>query len=203
MKTLRCSILDAATRDLTADVFDFLHEARALIETGMIHIAYPLARRAFESLSLAVASNLDAGVAAKWQSGTEVKFYHVRKVLASHPMGEADAGLKEAYAFFSEATHPRRGLVAARYLGEGNSFVLGAIGPPELVLLADYCTKTLHMWFWFGAFLFFTYRDVLARHDPEFFKAYHEVAKNAREALGWLGEQYNRLLAQAETARAC
>ncbi len=42
---------DAVTRDLMADVFDFLYEARALITKGKLEIAYPLARRAYESLT--------------------------------------------------------------------------------------------------------------------------------------------------------
>jgi hypothetical protein len=45
-KTPPASPRDAATRDLIADVFDFLYEARALIIKGKLEIAYPLARRA-------------------------------------------------------------------------------------------------------------------------------------------------------------
>jgi hypothetical protein len=34
------TVLDSMTRDLAADVFDFLNEARALIEKGMPHLAH-------------------------------------------------------------------------------------------------------------------------------------------------------------------
>jgi hypothetical protein len=191
------TILDSMTRDLAADVFDFLHEARNLIERGMPLLAYPLARRAFESLCLVVASNQDDAVGSKWRSGDEVKFSQVRNVLAAHPMGESEIALREAYSFFSQATHPRRGLVAQRHLGDGNRFVLGAIARPELILLADYCIKTLGLWFWFVAFLRYTYRDTLAEHDAVLPQTYHEAATNLREATRWLREQYDRLLAEA------
>jgi hypothetical protein len=188
--------LDSVTRDLAADVFDFLHEARTLIERGMPHIAYPLARRAFESLCLVVASNQDEAVALRWQSGVEVKFYKLRDIFSTHPLGESKVTLKDTYSFFSEATHPRRGLVAERHLGDGNAFVLGAIGSPELILLADYCIITLSLWFWFGAFLRWTYREILAQRDTSLPQAYHEAATNAEAAKKWLREQHDRLLTE-------
>jgi hypothetical protein len=192
------TILDSMTRDLAADVFDFLHEARTLIEKGMPHLAYPMARRAFESLCLVVASNQDEAVALKWRSGVEVKFYEVRNVLSAHPMGESELALKDTYSFFSEATHPRRGLVSERHLGNGNAFVLGAIGRPELILLADYCIRTLSLWFWFGAFLRYTYKEILSQYDPSLPRAYHGAAASSQTAKQWLSEQYNRLLAEAK-----
>jgi hypothetical protein len=189
--------LDSMTRDLAADVFDFLHEARTLIEKGMPHLAYPMARRAFESLCLVVASHQNDALASKWRSGVEVKFSEVRNVLAAHPMGEAEEALKDSYSFFCEATHPRRGLVGERHLGDGNTFVLGAIGRPELILLADYCIRTLSLWFWFVAFFGWTYREILTQRDVGLPRAYHEAAKNAQAAKGWILEQYNRLRAEA------
>ena len=55
---------DSALRDLMADVFDFLYEARPLIVKGKLEIAYPLARRAYESLSLMVACHLEPKIAS-------------------------------------------------------------------------------------------------------------------------------------------
>jgi hypothetical protein len=49
---------DAAIRDLMADVFDFLVEARALIIKGKLEVAYPLARRAYE-----------CGLSLRWSLG--------------------------------------------------------------------------------------------------------------------------------------
>src|SRR5262249_59189705 len=63
-KTPPASPRDAAARDLIADVFDFLYEARALIIKGKLEVAYPLARRAYESLSLLVACELEPNLAA-------------------------------------------------------------------------------------------------------------------------------------------
>ena len=40
---------------------------------------------------------------------------------------------------------------------------LGAIGRPELILLADYCIKTINLWFWLGAFLRYNYRPLRSR----------------------------------------
>jgi hypothetical protein len=53
---------DIFVRDLLADVFDSLHEARRIILTGKCNIAYPLARRVYECLSLLVACILCRGV---------------------------------------------------------------------------------------------------------------------------------------------
>jgi hypothetical protein len=54
---------DASARDLIADVFDFLYEARPLIIKGKLEVAYPLARRAYESQSLLVACELEPRLA--------------------------------------------------------------------------------------------------------------------------------------------
>jgi hypothetical protein len=124
---------DAATRDLIADVFDFLYEARALVTKGKLEVAYPLARRAYESLSLLVACTLEPKVADRWIAGKQIGHAEVRRVLAAHPMGEKETQTRELYDFFSKSTHPNRDHVAHRFLGEGNEFVLGAIGKPSLV----------------------------------------------------------------------
>ena len=50
-KTVPVSPRDSAARDLIADVFDFLYEARALITKGKLEVAYPITRRAYEFLS--------------------------------------------------------------------------------------------------------------------------------------------------------
>ena len=115
----------------------------------------PLARRAYESLSLLVACELEPKLADRWMAGKQIGNAEVRRVLAAHPMGEPEAGTRKLYNFFSKTTHPNRSHMAHRYLGEGNEFVLGAIGRPSLALLADYAHKTLSLWFWFAAFVCF------------------------------------------------
>ena len=61
--------IDAALRDLIADVFDFLYEARVSIIKSKLETAYPLSRRAYESLSLMVACYLDHKPARKCIAG--------------------------------------------------------------------------------------------------------------------------------------
>jgi hypothetical protein len=170
-KTPPASRRDAAARDLIADVFDFLYEARVLIIKGKLEIAYPLARRAYAE---------------------------VRRVLAANPMGEKEAQTRELYDFFSKTTHPNRTHMAHRFLGEGNEFVLGAIGRPSLSLLADYALRTLNLWFWFAAFVAFTYREVLFQANPKLLTAHHDAAEAAKPIAAWLREQFNRVLAQEQ-----
>lgn len=187
---------DAATRDLIADVFDFLYEARPLIVKGKLEIAYPLARRAYESLSLLVACTLQPKLADRWIAGKQIANSEVRRTLASHPMGESEVQMRELYGFFSDASHPNRHQIGHRFLGEGNEFVLGAIGTPSLTLLADYAIKALSLWFWFAAFVTFTYRVVLSEKAPKLLSTYSETAAASKSVADWLREQFNRVLAE-------
>ncbi len=143
-KQLR-GIQDAVIRDLVADVFDFLYESRPLILAGKLNVAFPLARRAYESLSLLHLCALDKSWAEKWHKGKEINNAEIRKVLGSHPMGESEQRMKELYKFFCSATHPNRELIPQRFVGKGNRYVLGVIGQPDLLLIVDYCGKTLSM----------------------------------------------------------
>ena len=194
------SARDAAARDLIADVFDFLYEARALIVKGKLEVAYPLARRAYESLSLLVACTLEPKVADRWIAGKQIGHAEVRRVLAAHPMGEKETQTRELYDFFSKSTHPNRDHVAHRFLGEGNEFVLGAIGKPSLAMLAGYALKTLNLWFWFAAFVGFTYRDLVSRTDPELLTIYRHSAEAAKPIAAWLHEEFSRALAEEQAA---
>ena len=197
-KTPPASRRDAAARDLMADVFDFLYEARALIIKGKLEVAYPLARRAYESLSLLVACALEPTLADRWIAVKQVGNAEVRRVLAAHPMGEKEAQTRALYDFFSKTTHPNRTHMAHRFLGEGNEFVLGAIGRPSLAMLADYALKTLNLWFWFAAFVAFSYREILFQADPELLKAYNDTAEAAKPVAAWLREQFNRVMTEEQ-----
>jgi hypothetical protein len=197
-KTPPASPRDAAARDLIADVFDFLYEARALIIKGKLEIAYPLARRAYEALSLLVACALEPKLADRWIAGKQIGNAEVRRVLAANPMGESETQTRELYDFFSKTTHPNRTHMAHRFLGEGNEFVLGATGRPSRAMLADYALKTLNLWFWFAAFVAFAYRGVLFETDPELLTTYHDVAETSKPVAAWLREQFNRNLVQEQ-----
>jgi hypothetical protein len=197
-RTRPTSPREEAVRDLLADVFDFLYEARALILKGKLEIAYPLARRAYESLSLLVACTLEPKLADRWIAGKQVGNAEVRRILSAHPMGEKEAETRELYDFFSKTTHPNRSHMAHRFLGEGNEFVLGAIGMPSLAMLADYALKTLNLWFWLAAFSMFTFHDVLNRADPGLFKTYKDASDAAKPVAAWLSEQFKRLLIEEQ-----
>jgi hypothetical protein len=190
--------LDTTVRDLIADVFDFLYETRPLILKGKLEIAYPLARRAYESLSLMVACHLEPRIAKRWNAGREVSNSEVRGVLAKHPFGEAEDKTRDLSQFFARFSHPNRKMMAERHLGDGNEFVLGAIGRPSLAMLADYALKTVNLWFWFGAAIHWIYVPVLSTAKPRFKDTYDEAAKMAQEVTTYLAEQYNRTLKQEQ-----
>lgn len=187
---------DRVTRDLMADVFDFLADARAAILRGQLTIAYPLARRAYESLSLLVLCQLDESYATKWNKGKRIENAEVRRELAKHEMGETEESTRKLYGFFSEAAHPNRSLVPARLLGEGNAFVLGAIGHPSEALILDYAIKHLSLWFWFAAMISFSYADLTKEFDYAYGKRYLSIAKSADLVKKNLVSQYNTAVEQ-------
>ena len=119
---------DIVIRDLMADVFDFLYEARALVLAGMCTVAYPLARRAYESLSLLHLCALEPNWAKRWAAGQQISNSQIRRGLAAHSMGEAEQNTKELYDFFCSATHPNRELILERRLGKSTGVVLSTVG---------------------------------------------------------------------------
>ncbi len=183
---------DIVIRDLMADIFDFLYESKNLTISGKCQLAFPLARRAYESLSLLHLCTLDKKWAEKWEKGKKIGNAEIRKELDKHPMGENKKQTKELYNFFCTATHPNRVLIPYRYLGDGNLYVLGAIGQPNLMLATDYCLKNLDMWFWLTATVSFFYKDVI--QDKGFFKIYHESYNEAKKVNKWLVSNFNHLL---------
>lgn len=189
---------DIVVRDLIADIFDALYETRPLILAGKVHVSFPIARRAYESLSLLHCCVLDKTFANKWQKGKKIGNAEVRKKLGSHPMGESEQELQKLYNFFCTATHPNRTLIARRFLGEGNKFVLGVIGKPDLVMIADYCIKILEMWFWLTATVTHFYRKEYSQKDKEYFTEYHLAAEEAKQVKLWLVKNFNNLLDETQ-----
>ena len=102
--------------------------------------------------------------------------------------------MDDLYRFFSKAAHPNRELVAERFLGEGNEFVLGSIGRPSLILVADHCIHLVEMWFWFGALVAFACKELMDKIDPMFGRDYFRTATKAEEVKKSLVEGYNALL---------
>ena len=188
------STIDNAIRDLMADVFDGLYESRKMIIGGKCTLAYPLARRAYESLSLMVVCKLNSELAEKWIKGKQLSNSKIREQLGKHPMGENEDMTRELYKFFSEASHPNRSLVPYRYLGDGNSFVLGSIAKPDLLMTTDFCIKLLSLWFWYVAFISYIYNDQIRENDHSLSMEYMSVANEARQVVKWLRENFDRLL---------
>jgi len=191
-------VQEKVVRDLMADVFDNLYESRNIILTGQLNVAYPLIRRSYESLSLLVLCALDVQTAQKWQEGKQISNSEVRKGLAKHPFGEKEENLRELYKFFSEASHPNRELIPERYLGEGNEFVFGAIGMPDLVMVTDYCLKHLKLWYWFAAALSLVLAPKTNQDSITYRSRYLAIAKDAQQCGDWLQSEFNRLLEEAQ-----
>jgi hypothetical protein len=189
---------DIVVRDVAADIFDFLYKSRASILSGELHVAYPLMRRAFESLCLLHACILHKDIAEKWQGGKKLENRELRKILAEHPMGESETHLKELYGFFSRATHPNREMLASRRLGQGNKYVLGAISMPEPIVMVDHCMKVLELWFWLSALITHHYKERLTQSHRDYMQLYYEAVDFEKKVYEWLADQFNRLLPEAQ-----
>ena len=189
---------DAVVRDLMADVFDFLLESRAMILQGKLPIAYTLLRRAYESLSLMAVCSQDEQYADRWETGKEISNGEVRQRLAELPFRESAEKTRELYRFLSKAAHPNRDLVPHRFLGQGNRFVLGSIGHPDLVLVSDFAYRHLQLWYWLGALSSYEYRRPLERHDPELAQFYFDSADQAKMVGNWLVKELSSLLGETQ-----
>ncbi len=193
------SVQDTVIRDLLADVFDNLHEARRIIMTGKCSVAYPVARRVYESLSLLVLCVLDLSVATKWHSGGKISNGEVRRELAKHPFGETQESTKQLYDFFCLGTHPNRDLIPGRRLGDGNQFTLGSVGVPSLALVTEYCMIHLRMWFWFTAVLLHHHHLLVDIAKPDFGNRYLGVARSAQKLQAELDRHWKRLLREEQS----
>jgi hypothetical protein len=183
---------DEVCRDLLADVFDFLYDARRAILESQFSVAFPLLRRAFESTSLLAACAVDGGFAEVWASGKEIPNARVRKRLSDDPIQEPLESTRELYRYFSSGTHPNRDVVPFRFLGKANQFVLGAIGKPDLLVFCHHLRHHLSLWFWFCAAVTFHYRELT---DSEYGEKYLKVASEAREVGELLLNEIKRLSA--------
>ncbi|WP_408998471.1 hypothetical protein ACJ77P_12940 [Syntrophus buswellii] len=189
---------DIVLRDLMADVFDCLYESRDLIMGAKINVAFPVVRRAYESITLLNLCAINKSFANKWHSGKEIKNAEVRKELDKHPLGESKEDMKKLYNFYCLGSHPNRELIPRRFLGEGNQFVLGAIGKPNLWLACDLCIKILEMWFWLTAMVSVIYHDMLSKVDIGYNDAYSQTSNDAKEISKWLVLNFNNVLKEEQ-----
>jgi hypothetical protein len=185
---------EATLRDLIADVFDFLYEWRRPLLEGRADMAYPIGRRAFESLCLFVTVMQDPALGVRWEKGAEIKNAELRRALDKLPLKESEDSLREQYRFFSLGAHPNRELVAHRFLGEGNRYVLGAIAQPSLPLVLEHLRQMVSCWFWFGAATTFHWKELIQQHDPAYFDSYMAAVDKARDCQKWISENFKRVL---------
>jgi hypothetical protein len=140
-------------------------------------------------------------IAKRWDRGEQIANVDIRKALAEMPLRESKESLQELYKFFSKGSHPNRELVGERFLGDGNQFVLGSIGKPDLLLIVLHCMRLVEMWFWFGAVAGFIAKEALAQIDPTFGSDYLTTAEKASRLKKSLGESFQSLLAEYQEGR--
>jgi hypothetical protein len=181
---------DEVCRDLLADVFDFLYDARHVILESHFEVAFPLLRRAFESISLLFACSSDPSFAEAWASGKKISNAEVRERLSKNPVGEPLETTREMYSHFSMGAHPNRDVVPFRFLGKGNDFVLGAIGVRNLLEFCDHLRHHLSLWFWFCATVSLHYCELT---DMAYGEKYLKTAGDAKEVAESLLQEIKRL----------
>lgn len=201
-QTRPASVQDKVVSDLMADVFDMLRQSERIIMEGKTMLAYPTARRAYESLSLMVLCILDKKYAEKWEKGVQISNGEVRTQLAKHKFGETKKSTDDLYNRFSEAAHPNRNTIACRFLGDGNPFNLGVLIAPDLIVTTDYCISNVELWFWFVAVLAYHYRHSMDKLDKSFGRDYLKTANAAKEINQQLNSEFNRLLAEYKASKA-
>lgn len=192
---------DRVSRDLIADAFDGLYIARRVVSEGYASHAWPLMRRAFESATLLQYFLVLPDEAIRWSQGARITHAQVRKHHNTHStqvgtqtMSDYEKrALKELYSEFSEATHPNRGHIPARFLGEGNQFVLGAIAMPEPLVVAHYMSRLIDLWFFLAATASYAYREILHSADTLYIKDYLAVSARARAVIEELLTQWREL----------
>ena len=182
--------VDEACRDLLADVFDFLYEARRTILASQFSVAFPLLRRAYESTSLLAACEFDRALGERWVQGKQISNSEVRRVLSKHPMGEQLETTNKLYKFLSQGAHPNREMVPGRSLGTLNQFVLGSISQPDLIVFAEHCRQHLSLWFWFCAVITFRHKELT---DMLYGEKYCKTADDAKKVAGWFVSETRRL----------
>jgi len=181
---------DVVQRDLLADVFDNLYEARTVLLRGKYMVAYPITRRAFESLTLKIAFHLEPKLCDKWIGGKQVGNEDVRKTLEKHKDkgGEPIEETRKLYKYFSQDSHPNYFYIPQRLLGDGNQYVLGSIGQPLLYTICHLCQNMLELWHWFTAYEGYYSMEYFEQYDKEFQNDFRQVAQQGREAHAWLNK---------------
>ena len=192
---------DIAQRDLMADVFDNLYEARSIILRGKYVVAYPVARRAFESLTLKIAFYLEPKMCDRWLKGKQIGNVQVREALERHKGrgGEPIDETRRLYAYFSNDSHPNYFFIPQRSLGQGNHYVLGSIGQPLLYTICILCRNILQLWHWFTVFQGFYCMEHFDDFDRELRADCKTTIEQGRAANDWLNQAIKDLYEELES----
>jgi hypothetical protein len=188
------SEVDRACRDLFADTFDSLYVARHLVLRHYASSAYPLIRRAFETICLMEYFPHAADRARAWLRDEEIKNVEIRKFLEAQG-SESGVGLKAVYKFLAGGAHPTRSFIPKRLLGDGNRFVLGSIMPLTYSGVSGYILELLRTWFWYMAVANFTFASMSLPVNSAYFDEYTSTAEEAQRAIKRLAQQMPRIVA--------
>lgn len=192
---------DIAVRDLVCDAFDFLDYSIRITLEGKPEIAFILLRRAFETISLLSVCAQDSEIADQWHKGKEFKNADIRKYLKRGRFPEDAATMKNFYVESSKFTHPNRDTIDFKFLGDGNSYTLGSIGRPHLVLIVKVCLYLIDFYFWFAPILSIYFFNELVKEYPDFKMDYDDAVKSAQRTTIFLQASFHNLLEEAQAER--
>lgn len=182
---------DSIQRNLCSDAFDFLNESKYLIKRGQFDITYPIARRAFETITLMIAFYFKNELATKWKEGKEIPNRDVRAILDEHKEigGESKETMTNLYNYFTKKSHPNATAIPDRLIGLGNFFALGPMPEPLLLPIVDLCIEIIDLWFWLLAYTWYYNADLVNSFDPLFKDDYLNKKSKVLETRKWLIEQ--------------
>jgi len=188
--------IESIQRDLGSDAFDFLNETKYLIKRGQFDITYPIARRAFETITLMIAFHFKNELAIKWKEGKEIPNRDVRDILDKHKEigGESKESMKNLYDYFSKKSHPNYVAIPHRLIGLGNYFALGPMPEPLLLPIVDLCIEIIDLWFWLIAYTWYYNLENVNKFDSSLKEDYIEKKRKVLEVRKWLIEQRLNLI---------
>jgi len=183
---------DVIVRDLLADSFDNLYEARERVLEGQLSIAYSLARRGCESLAILMNCSFDKGWAKEWATGkkntsqasvfrklkTSFKNYdkeiveefgqeYLKELDEKLGSGKASdyAEFKKQYDGLSKYTHSNMWSIGRRFHGEPFEYVLMNSIRPDVEFSAHLLIAILEMQYRLLLTISWHYRKVISEND--------------------------------------
>ncbi len=191
------SVEDVSMRDLGCDAFEFLYGARGAIASNRSSVAFPVMRRAFESVTLCNLFITKPEFAQAWAKGKTISNTDVWKNLEHNPNIGSITEIREVYKHFSQGTHANRTHIPYLFLGEGNQFTLGAIPPVDALTLGTHLRDLVQLCYWYvGVFLWFYRESLPAIFGSDFAREFLGLTPRLKEIRLTLDEQLDRLHAE-------